>query len=564
MLLIIFAWAIFFCITLGVGLGLGKLVAKYFSDLKNPPAWDIFSSFWWGLIGVVGFLQIYSLFFPVNGRALLVVLALSLVSALFSRVAIVRAFSRITKFDYFNRKNIIVSLFIFAFLIFLLYSASKTSIWYDTFLYHLNAVRWISDYPAVPGLANIHTRLGFNSSFFLFAALTDFWIFTSSSSHIALSLLVAVIIVQWIYSIFFSKSSQAVKVFSALALPFILARSWNPEAASLSTDLSMFILFLVFCQYLLEKKREYILLLVGLSGLILSFKLSGILAIVILFVYLVKRLVVINNAKFRIKILIASTMLLLFTVGGFVARNVVISGWILFPAPAGNLNLPWSVPETKAKFISERIMGWGRSPGIGSYQSVNKKFLEWFTPWLINMRLQDEYKLFFLGFFFLVAGIYLRGARRNWKELSFEWALVSLLSFLSIVLWVAKAPLAILGLHFFWAFFAAISLPFALHFSRWLKNPLLLFSISLFITLAYAGYGPIPDEPPVFRHLKIEPSSEVKAIRGSPDGEEPELILWIPVKGDQCGNSQLPCSNVKVVVRQRVPGDISKGFLSAD
>ena len=40
----------------------------------------------------------------------------------------------------------------------------------DTGNYHLPAALWARAYPVVPGLANLHGRLGFNSSFHLFAA----------------------------------------------------------------------------------------------------------------------------------------------------------------------------------------------------------------------------------------------------------------------------------------------------------------------------------------------------------------------------------------------------------
>jgi hypothetical protein len=43
---------------------------------------------------------------------------------------------------------------------------------FDTGLYYLTTIRWAQDYPVVPGLANLHTRLGFNQSLFLFVRTT--------------------------------------------------------------------------------------------------------------------------------------------------------------------------------------------------------------------------------------------------------------------------------------------------------------------------------------------------------------------------------------------------------
>jgi len=45
---------------------------------------------------------------------------------------------------------------------------------YDTGLYHYQLVRWLSEYGTVPGLALIHFRFGFSSSWFALAAPFDF------------------------------------------------------------------------------------------------------------------------------------------------------------------------------------------------------------------------------------------------------------------------------------------------------------------------------------------------------------------------------------------------------
>src|ERR1700741_5010153 len=42
---------------------------------------------------------------------------------------------------------------------------------HDTLLYHLAAVRWVADFGSVPGLANLHGRLGFNTALHPLAAL---------------------------------------------------------------------------------------------------------------------------------------------------------------------------------------------------------------------------------------------------------------------------------------------------------------------------------------------------------------------------------------------------------
>ncbi|MDR1863585.1 MAG: hypothetical protein LBQ67_06670, partial [Treponema sp.] len=77
-------------------------------------------------------------------------------------------------------------LFVFCFisLLFLLginclfaYSGIIPHVNYDTDLYHAQTIRWLNEYGTVPGLGNLHSRLGFNSSWHTFAALIDngFW-----------------------------------------------------------------------------------------------------------------------------------------------------------------------------------------------------------------------------------------------------------------------------------------------------------------------------------------------------------------------------------------------------
>ena len=59
----------------------------------------------------------------------------------------------------------------------------------DSGLYHLTAIRWCAEYPVVPGLGNLHGRLAFNNSFFLYAAMLDVGPFIGKSHQLASGLL---------------------------------------------------------------------------------------------------------------------------------------------------------------------------------------------------------------------------------------------------------------------------------------------------------------------------------------------------------------------------------------
>src|SRR5262249_38120630 len=134
---------------------------------------------------------------PIDGYAMLSVFILAIVGAAFS----VRLFIGLFRYTFRRSPRFSVLTTAIATCLLLLLVAYNSLLpisWHDTHSYHLNAVKWASTYPAVPGLVNLHARLAYNSSFHLFAALTDVWIFRDRSAHLALGFLLSMVSIQWI------------------------------------------------------------------------------------------------------------------------------------------------------------------------------------------------------------------------------------------------------------------------------------------------------------------------------------------------------------------------------
>ncbi len=55
---------------------------------------------------------------------------------------------------------------------------------YDDYLYEFQATRWYHDYRIVPGLANLHGRIGFNNSHHLFAAMLSVGLWKGEVNHV--------------------------------------------------------------------------------------------------------------------------------------------------------------------------------------------------------------------------------------------------------------------------------------------------------------------------------------------------------------------------------------------
>jgi len=136
------------------------LRTKHFARFNLPDLGFI------GLCIAAAFAQIWSLFGGLRPLSNIVLLLGAAGRALFryrSLVEIVRGGVRETRW-----RNLILVLPLWLVGAF---NALTNGFCYDGGLYHLAAVRWIWEYGAVPGLANLHGRLGFNSALSAVAAL---------------------------------------------------------------------------------------------------------------------------------------------------------------------------------------------------------------------------------------------------------------------------------------------------------------------------------------------------------------------------------------------------------
>ncbi|BAZ29500.1 hypothetical protein NIES4074_19470 [Cylindrospermum sp. NIES-4074] len=243
--------------------------------------------------------------------------------------------------------------------------------WYDTGLYHFQVIRWLSRFGAVPGLALIHHRFGFTSSWFTLAAPFNTGIFEARSSAITGGFAFLLAILQFLISITRILKHQErfedwfVFFFSFLCLPII--SNWAMPVSP-SPDLPLILLtgvvtwtFIVISHTTRNTYKNSILepriIPVVLSAGTATMKLSA-LPIVILagLFYLFER-----RFNFQ-RILIggAITFVLLLPMLSF---GVITSGCPLFPSSLLCLNLPWSLGAERAKEVTEVIQNWARWSG---------------------------------------------------------------------------------------------------------------------------------------------------------------------------------------------------------
>jgi len=125
---------------------------------------SLLGAFFIGWGAATGLLELYHLFRPIDATILLLLVA-------FSLAGLFRSFSVLRQFALKLRGSGAGTLAVSALVIFLIgVRSTGPCLHYDTGLYGATAVRWLTAYRVLPGIANLYGRLGFNFSFFLSVA----------------------------------------------------------------------------------------------------------------------------------------------------------------------------------------------------------------------------------------------------------------------------------------------------------------------------------------------------------------------------------------------------------
>jgi hypothetical protein len=122
-----------------------------------------------GLMLITALGQWLVLFLPLGFLSLLIVLLILIVLSFpFRKKIFLRARNILAEI---KNRDIFFSLCLAVFLIMILVLNAGPTIMDDTESYHIQMIKWVQEYGTVPGIANLHLRFGFNSSWFIAVAL---------------------------------------------------------------------------------------------------------------------------------------------------------------------------------------------------------------------------------------------------------------------------------------------------------------------------------------------------------------------------------------------------------
>lgn len=342
------------------------------TDKENFNNYNAFDGFFIGISVVGAFLNLWSLFFPTNGNAMLLLMVVSLVafitnSGLKSKY---RSF-----FLSLKNNRIFLGLILVFFAIFFVYAIIKPA-HFDTYLYHMSSIQWIEQYRVVPGLANIQERLGFNSSIFVLSAGFSFYSWFGQNLFIinSLSLLIFSIWLLWIAF----KKKGAIGLFALFFLYLFINENIKYISSPASDVLpNIFVGFLFISIVLNTKslKNKYLLFIV-LPLFAITLKISMAPVILLCFYALYIR------DKNILSLLKKITLFGFAFVFPWLVRNVILSGYLIYPMDKIDLfSFEWKVPKEKVISVKSWIYSWAKDSSQDYKVVLSRSFGEWFPIW---------------------------------------------------------------------------------------------------------------------------------------------------------------------------------------
>ncbi|MBI1344041.1 MAG: hypothetical protein GC171_14025 [Terrimonas sp.] len=390
-----------------------------------------------GLIFFTAVAQIIALFLPVNLTTGVIIFLLIILIACLKKNFI----NNLINYIQSQSRSLPLSalLLIIASWMIMIMMAAGPILMDDTDSYHIQMIKWIQEYGSVPGIVNLHSRFGFNSSWFSSVALlgyssSTFNLYTTLNSF--LSFLFCYYLVSRIFdpTLSFNTRSGFILVFVASIVLWPLTR--GNSATSNYDFITTVTIFILFAETWLAPKNS--LLLTGewfiWPAYLFTVRIINaplLLISMIAFMMLVKR-------KEISKILIcagAMTGLIL----PFLIRNIIVSGFPFYPVTAlGFIHVDW---QPNASSIDELLFY------IKYYNRVGTAYLDlaqteslgnwgWIPTWFRYLFIYDKIILL-AGMAGLVSG-FMYGLRSR-QKLS-PARMIFFVLWIQLVVWFLIAP----------------------------------------------------------------------------------------------------------------------------
>ena len=417
---------------------------------------SVISSIIFGIVVITIYTEFFSVFYPIGFFCHLSLDAICIIVAAF--------FKRDLKL-YINNsvgrvKEILFSwegFFYLCCLLIVAFYTSRGQFHADTRIYHAQNIRIYEEYGLIKGMANIQQHFGYNSASLAFSSFFSYGFLLSKPWHTTTGFFMFIMGTNAFHKLkdFKTHEYHWADMCQVGVLLYVLTNisySMSPATDYPTMLMAMF----VFCEWtrvseksVKDKDTKYVneyIDIALLSIFVSTMKLSA--ATICILVILPLTILIKNRDLKKICICI---LLGLVIVAPYLIRNILISGWLVYPFEGIDLfNVEWKVPIEKVAYDSNQIKVWGKC-----LYDVNLKdtpFMEWVRIWW-NRQETYQQTLIIANLFGTIL-IMINSIRKirlsilKKVKISYPLLLMYLSLFLSAITWFLMAPFVRYGLCF--------------------------------------------------------------------------------------------------------------------
>lgn len=372
-----------------------------------------------GLVALTLIAQVLILFFPLNVLAQVILAVLLVMMLLFNRSSFI-LFVRDRWQHLAKIPTMAWACMACLWFVILLINAGVTMS-DDTESYHIQMVKWIREYGSVPGLVHLHSRYGFNSSWF---TTTGLFSIQAGNLNFYTSLNATLAFVCASYLV--ASIARASNPFPQLAVLLVSIVAWPLLRGSAANSGYDFVTAMLILVLFLETARSYQDNEKGAGHAMNNLHVEYIIWPAFLFsvritnfpliIVLISGLVMLWRLKPAQAIGAAGVAVLL--VLPFLTRNVILSGYAFYPSMSVDpFNVDWKADPVRTRELLDFIRFFNRVSDQHQEISVTAKqgLAEWLPLWAKHMFMYDRIIVgpglagFLLVPFFLKKNILLQG-----------------------------------------------------------------------------------------------------------------------------------------------------------
>lgn len=580
LLIIMLTWLVLASLLAGIGTWFYRAFDR---KADTGEAWIL--AFWAGFAFSLIVLQLWNIAFPVNNALRVLLAGLGILGLIFHWRGGFKALKSI------RPKHSLFIVFALLFTVWLANRSVDNAVVYETGLYHLNVMQWAQEYRLLPGLGNLHSRLGFGTTYFLFPTLFNIAYWQDRAHHIANSLIYWVLFLHMAWSGFVILQRRRVDLYNGVQAIWMLV-TWlliptetilpsmanDPVIMALGFVIAGQALKLIDSPQMPHRDALYrVFLIVLISGIGTAIKFSfliygALLSLLMTWLWIQrygtwKPLPVIRLVGFMGIVAFSALIPMM-------ARSVIATGYPLYPLTLAPFPVDWRIYPEHADLEYAFIRLFARD------QEMHPLYVpdnwNWFPVWLYERLFPDltrDYIYFLLpvvvaaGSAMLLAIRYmLRYTAPTTEETTspqltlLHWLFV-IPALVAIAFWFYSAPAPRFAGASLWILAATLAVYLFIEIG-WGKRA---WQIAIMVVV-YIMVGVLPflsNEEIAFwitsgnrDGLTTLPKPYIKSYTS-----DFGLTVYYPIEQNQCWDAPLPCTPYPhPSMRLRVDGDMSQGF----